>query len=77
MDEGHMGEGAAGSQYIQGEGPEDLLDTSVLADRGKAFDLFRCSETLLAETQAQLSPHVFTNFPVLSVMPTSRWTCYL
>ena len=30
-----------GVQNQQSEGPRDLLDTSVLADRGKAFDLFR------------------------------------
>ena len=33
--------GGVGVHNQQSEGPGDLLDTSVLADRGKAFDLFR------------------------------------
>lgn len=44
---------SAGIAHQQSEGPGDLLDTSVLADRGKAFDLFRWahSSASLAERQ--------------------------
>lgn len=40
--------GPAGGQPQQRGGAGDLLDTSVLADRGKAFDLFRWALQLLA-----------------------------
>ena len=44
---------SAGMERQQSVGPGDLLDTSVLADRGKAFDLFRWahSSASLAEWQ--------------------------
>lgn len=35
-----------GVEHQQSVGPGDLLDTSVLADRGKAFDLFRWAHSL-------------------------------
>lgn len=37
----HAQTDSAGIKHQQSVGPGDLLDTSVLADRGKAFDLFR------------------------------------
>lgn len=47
----HEQNDSAGIKHQQSVGPGDLLDTSVLADRGKAFDLFRWdhSSTIHAE----------------------------
>ena len=47
--------GSAGVEHQQNVGPGDLLDTSILADRGKAFDLFRWAQSsaFLAEANRQ------------------------
>ena len=56
MDSGAL----AGSSNAEGEpqslGPANLLDTSVLADRGKVFDLFRsaCCQSLIRPTHSLL-----------------------